>query len=94
MVKPKGGRGHVAPYQTTHLRVPVEIKSRLEQIIDDYKDAVLAGAEYVERDFPSIDKAKKLAKQLVKSKKSARISLAKLLTSLYNVEIKPEELED
>lgn len=94
MEKPKGGRGHTAPYQTTHLRIPVELKPKLEQIVNDYKDATLKGIEYSEKKHLDIIKAIKLAKQILKSKKSAKFSLAKLLTSLYSVEIKPESLED
>jgi hypothetical protein len=43
MDKPKGGRGHRAPYQTTHLRVPAPIKDRLQAIIDEWREAYLAG---------------------------------------------------
>lgn len=93
-MKPKGGRGHVVPYQTTHLRVPVPIKPRLEQIIDDYKTDILKGVDYSERNYLNVNEAKKLAKQILKYKKSAKASLAKLLTGLYDVEIKPENLED
>jgi hypothetical protein len=38
MDKPKGGRGHRAPYQTTHLRVPEPIKADLQLIIDQWRE--------------------------------------------------------
>lgn len=37
MEKPKGGRGKTAPYETTHVRVPIPVKSVVEKIIDDYR---------------------------------------------------------
>lgn len=33
----KGGRNHKAPYQTTHLRVPEDLKSVLQGFVDIYK---------------------------------------------------------
>lgn len=43
IMKPLGGRGNLAPYQTTHVRVPVAVKPLLEAIIADYRQWV---AEY------------------------------------------------
>jgi hypothetical protein len=43
MDKPKGGRGHSAPYRTTHLRVPEPIKDRLQAIIDEWREDFLKG---------------------------------------------------
>jgi hypothetical protein len=36
----KGGRGKVAPYTTTHLRVPQPLKDKLQVLIIWYKKAV------------------------------------------------------
>lgn len=41
MNKPVGGRGKKAPYESTHLRVPVPIKDKLQQIIDDFRNDVI-----------------------------------------------------
>ncbi len=41
MPKPKGGRGKIAPYRTTHLRVPEPIKDQIQSIIDDYRESLL-----------------------------------------------------
>lgn len=38
MNKPVGGRGKKAPYETTHIRVPVDLKPQIEQIIDKYRN--------------------------------------------------------
>lgn len=43
MDKPKGGRGHNAPYLTTHLRVPIPVKDEVQAIIDRYRANLLAG---------------------------------------------------
>jgi hypothetical protein len=38
MSKPLGGRGKKAPYETTHVRVPVDLKPQIEEIIDSYRN--------------------------------------------------------
>lgn len=40
-----GGRGKKAPYITTHVRVPEPIKSHIESLISEYKNAVLDGTD-------------------------------------------------
>ncbi len=42
-VKPKGGRGLKAPYETIQMRVPVPLKAEFQERIDNYRDAVLTG---------------------------------------------------
>lgn len=93
MSKPKGGRGHVAPYQTTHLRVPVPIKADLEKIIEDYREAVLKGDEFIKEQLPSLEQAKLKSKEILKSKKGAKKSIIMLLTSLYNTKVVETDLD-
>jgi hypothetical protein len=38
MVKPVGGRGHKAPYETTVIRIPVDIKSEVDRLVDNFRD--------------------------------------------------------
>ena len=38
--KPKGGRGKVAPYKTTTIRIPIPIQSDIERIVDNYRSSV------------------------------------------------------
>jgi predicted RNase H-like nuclease (RuvC/YqgF family) len=38
MVKPVGGRGLKAPYETTHVRVPIPIKASVQALIDDFRE--------------------------------------------------------
>lgn len=37
MDKPKGGRGKKAPYETTHMRIPLPLKLQIEKLIEDYR---------------------------------------------------------
>lgn len=41
MVRPIGGRGKRAPYDTTQVRVPIPIKSAVEKLIAVYRESVL-----------------------------------------------------
>ena len=99
MVKPVGGRGKKAPYETTHVRVPVPIKPQVDELIECYRQTVVenenVNLDQVNRetsssstnDFVSLPEAIILAKQILKQKKSARVSLEKLLTSLYGSKV-------
>lgn len=105
MDKPKGGRGKKAPYETTHLRVPVPIKDRVEELIDVYRAGLLGVADDLQNDayyladeykktnmLTSLEDAKEKAKSIIKEKKSASQSLAKLLTVIYGEKVVAEEL--
>lgn len=41
----KGGKGQLAPYITTHCRVPEPIKPLIDSIINDWKHRVHSGSE-------------------------------------------------
>ena len=41
MAKPKGGRGKTAAYETTHIRVPLPLKERVQKIIEMWHDGQL-----------------------------------------------------
>lgn len=84
MNKQLGGRGKKAPYETTHVRVPVPIKPQIEALIEQFKSGE---SESSENPLTSIDEAVILAKSILTQKKSARVSLQKLLTGIYGVEI-------
>lgn len=43
MVKPKGGRGYRAPYESHQVRVPDPIKSQVHSLIDRYQDYLRTG---------------------------------------------------
>ena len=45
MPKPKGGRGHAAPYDTKLMRVPVPLADQVQQLIERYQDFIAGGGE-------------------------------------------------
>lgn len=49
MVKPVGGRGKRAPYQTVQMRVPLPIKAHVEQLIEQYREQVLGESNVSEK---------------------------------------------
>jgi hypothetical protein len=93
MNKPLGGRGKKAPYETTHLRIPVPIKADIEKLIDNYRLSVIDGIETHDNGLLSVEDAKLLTRKLIKAKTSKIDTLTKLLTSIYGVEITKDELE-
>ena len=78
----KGGRGVKAPYETTHVRIPVAIKEQVETLSAAYKDGTLEKLNNISR-----DEVINIARTILKKKKSARISLESLLTSIYGEDI-------
>ena len=118
MNKPTGGRGKKAPYEQTHVRVPLPIKARVEELkemflngsLDSYDDLLkrdyekareyektLTGLnEKVNLDqnlLTGLDEAISVVKQALKRKKSARETAAIILSEIYKVEIKPDDLK-
>jgi hypothetical protein len=87
---PKGGRGHKAVYETTHMRVPLPLKQLFTKLMNQYKIYhTVNGDEY---DLtPEVkytrEQAIEQAKQILKQKKGAKVSLEKLLTALYGVDV-------
>ena len=102
MTKPLGGRGKKAPYETQLVRVPVPVVQKVEQIVDDYRNLVINGEESEFEKYPSLaacvtpvsySEALQRAKEIVKTKKSAAESLAKLLQVLYGGTVSKEDLK-
>ena len=88
MAYTSGGRGKKAPYQTTHVRVPVPIKDQVEQLINDYKTGTLDQLTIDDALAPiSFDDAVEQARVILKQKKSATTSMTKLLTSIYHQQV-------
>lgn len=83
MPENKGGRGKKAPYETTHVRIPVPIKEIVEKLSADYKEG--NPTELVNA-IP-LDKALEEAKRIMRSKKSAKVSMQNLLTAIYSVDV-------
>ena len=133
MNKNVGGRGKKSPYESTHVRVPLPMKDRVEELKqlyingslehydqllkDDYDKArlyenlltgsneklnssqnLLTGSKEKvnsnQNPLPTLDDAVTQARLLLKQKKSARETIAKLLTGLYGTMISVEDLKD
>jgi hypothetical protein len=85
MPKPAGGRGRKAPYESTHVRVPEPIKLEVQRLIERFHDNYSDTSTNL---VTSLPEAVVAAKGILAQKKSARVSLEKLLTALYRSEIK------
>lgn len=85
MNKPIGGRGKKAPYESTHVRVPLPIKSEVEMLIAQFREG--GNEETEQNSLASLEEALQIAGFILKQKKGAKISLEKLLTSIYKVPV-------
>lgn len=94
MTARKGGRGHKAPYKTTHIRIPEPVKPMVRDLIEKFH-LELEGEETqdLKSSIKELEEAIELAKSITRQKKSARVSMAKLLTGIYGVKITPEDLK-
>jgi hypothetical protein len=45
MSKPVGGRGHKAPYQTMTIRIPIDVKPQVEEIVERFRSGDLEVAK-------------------------------------------------
>lgn len=79
----KGGRGVKASYETITARIPKPIKSTVLELVSDYRKS-LSESKPVTSYVTSIDKQDtiNLAREIIKQKKSAKLSLEKLLQTL------------
>lgn len=104
MSKPVGGRGKKAPYKTVVIRVPESLASDFKKEIDFYHTLVSEGLIQPEANSQDLLKshgktdvncmeAIMEARQILKSKKSARQSLLKLLQVMYGDMISDNVLE-
>jgi hypothetical protein len=94
MSRPLGGRGKVAPYRTTHLRIPIPIKEDVEKLIEDYRKKVIDGIEPENDGLMSLAAVIELSKKLLRSKSAKIDCIAKLLTAIYRTDITREDLVD
>jgi hypothetical protein len=101
MNKPLGGRGKKAPYETQIIRVPVPIVPKVQQIVDDYRNLVINDEDSESEKYPNLvacvtpvsySQALLRAKEIVKTKRSASESLAKLLQVLYGGTVSKDDL--
>lgn len=78
--KPVGGRGRKAPYVTTHVRVPEPLKHEVEKLIRQFHEG---GKLDDSKRLTSLESAVDIAHEILTQKKSARVSMSKLLTAIY-----------
>ena len=101
MTKPVGGRGLKAPYDTTHVRIPVDIKPQVEVLVSNYRNEILGiGCDNSlttsrnlltasdDNPLPTLEQAIELALGIVNSKQSARKSMSLLLIAIYGKDVK------
>ena len=70
MSKPVGGRGHKAPYQTMTIRIPIDVKQQVEEIVERFRcgDLELTQTERIDLNRRSqltaiIERYKEISKQ-------------------------------
>ena len=95
--KPKGGRGKVAPYATTTMRIPLPIKPDIDRIIDNYRDSVTqpilaAIAEIEQSPIPLNDAIIKAHEILADKKANKKVTIKKLLESIYGQKVSLDNL--
>jgi hypothetical protein len=102
MSKPVGGRGKKAPYETKTLRVPLELLPEFEDRINEYRAAVIEGVSVEQTVDVSTQKHSTLleftkaveeAKRILKGKRSAKVSLIKLLQVIYSAVVTEKDLD-
>jgi hypothetical protein len=87
MTKPIGGRGNRAPYQTTHLRVPLPLKSQIESLIEDYRAVVVDGQPPAPAGVPPMEESLEMAQKLLRAKTSKTETIKKLLEFIYKEDV-------
>lgn len=45
MPKPKGGRGHTAPYETKLTRIPIPLAEQISELVERYQEHIASGGE-------------------------------------------------
>lgn len=79
----KGGRGKKSDYETKVIRVPLPIIVEVESVIEKFHNG---SSDNDCSNSKSLDDAIAIASSILKSKKSARESIKKLLQVLYHTE--------
>lgn len=85
--KPVGGRGKKANYDTKVIRVPLPVVDEVESLIADFRNGNEEQISDKKQDTLTLDEALEAARKVLKSKKSASVSVKKLLQVLYGCEI-------
>lgn len=83
----KGGRGKKAPYESKTVRIPLPLEEKVNQLIQEFHDGRSSddSSNSLVNHLAKIDEAISIAKDILKSKKSAKISLTKFIANLYHL---------
>lgn len=84
MVINKGGRGKKAPYESKVIRVPLPIVNSVESLIQDFQQGIISNDS---SELMPLDEVIAIAQNILKSKKSAKESIKKLLQVLYSQDV-------
>lgn len=84
-MKSKGGRGKKAPYDTTHVRVPLPVKAEVDAVVERFRNGGRTQQELVNK--YDLDRAIQLANDALKQKKSARATMSRFLSEMYGQDI-------
>jgi hypothetical protein len=95
--KPKGGRGKIAPYQTTTVRIPLPLKPDIDRLVEDYRLSVLspilgAIAKNEDKPIPLEDALIKAQEILGDKKANKKVTVRKLLEAIYGEKLKPDSI--
>ena len=71
MSKPVGGRGHKAPYQTMTIRIPIDVKEQVDEIVKRFRSGDL---ELAKTDGNDNNRRSQLATIIERYKAAAKLS--------------------
>ena len=92
MRKPVGGRGKKAPYETKIKRIPLELESQVDSMIEEYRANLTGESDRQDNAMLSLTDAIALVKKLIKAKKSKSDTIHKLVTGIYKIDIDKDDL--
>ena len=89
-IKPVGGRGQKAPYNTCVMRVPEPIAEQVQALIDEYRLSIMSDKVEDKDSFIiiKISQLNSLFSSILRQRKSAKVSFEKLedkLVKLYSL---------
>jgi chorismate mutase len=95
MPKPVGGRGHKAPYQTMTIRIPIDVKEQVEEIVERFRSGDLELAQTASSDNTIISQLNKIItryKEISKTKPTSR-DWTKCNQLIQEIEVEIEKYE-
>jgi hypothetical protein len=72
MSKPVGGRGHKAPYQTMTIRIPIDVKQQVEEIVERFRSDNLESTQTDDSDNNRISQLTTIIERYKAAAKSSR----------------------